>query len=171
MLNRSIVIILDKMIFVVRLNLNSEKYVSLSATFQIKIKNGELVLGKNDDTTIMFDVRMLCFIVWLFIATQSTKEVIEPSVFCRQDVSFLSIHCDFNFIFILTLRLYSTYFGKNKKSYLVLITVYFKIAWQQFLFFFYLLYTQLHHQHICPWQIAILVPLSNVVIFILDTLE
>ena len=63
MLNRSIVIILDKIIFVVRLNLNSEKYVSLSATFQIKIKNGELVLGKNDDTTIMFDVRMLCFIV------------------------------------------------------------------------------------------------------------
>ena len=93
--------------FVVRLNLNSEKYVSLSVTFQIKIKNGELVLGNNDDTTIMFDVRMLCFIVWLFIATQSTKEVIEPSVFCRQDVSFLSIHCDFDFIFILTLKPYS----------------------------------------------------------------
>ena len=163
--NRSIAIILDKIVFVVWLNLNSEKYVSLSVTFQIKIKNGELVLGNNDDTTIMFDVRMLCFIVWLFIATQSTKEVIEPSVFCRQDVSFLSIHCDFNFIFILTLKPYS-YFGKNKKSYLVLITVYFKIAWQQFLFFFYLLYTQLHHQHICPWQITIFVSLLNVVIFI-----
>ena len=89
--------------------------MSLSVTFQIKIKNGELVLGNNDDTTIMFDVRMLCFIVWLFIATQSTKEVIEPSVFCRQDVSFLSIHCDFDFIFILTLKPYS-YFGKNKKE-------------------------------------------------------
>ena len=52
-------------------------------------KNGEWFKATkscNDDDDVP-----CCFVIWLFIA-QSTKEVIDPSVFCRHDVSIL-IQC------------------------------------------------------------------------------